>query len=41
MKARTLMLSCSSLHVQYVGDGDDKTWLYENKHLPVHGGKVG
>lgn len=25
---------------QYACDGDDKTWLYENKHLPVHGGKV-
>ena len=26
--------------LQYACDGDDKTWLYENKHLPVHGGKV-
>lgn len=25
---------------QYACDGDDKTWLYENKYLPVHGGKV-
>ena len=25
---------------QYACDGDDKTWLYENKLLPVHGGKV-
>lgn len=28
-------------HIQYACDGDDKTWLYENKFLPVHGGKVG
>lgn len=26
---------------QYPADGNDKTWLYDNKHLPVHGGKVG
>ena len=26
--------------VQYACDGDDKTWLYENKFLPVHGGKA-
>jgi deoxynucleotidyltransferase terminal-interacting protein 1 len=25
---------------KYVCDGDDKTWLYDNKHLPVHGGKA-
>ena len=25
---------------KYACDGDDKTWLYENKHLPVHGGKA-
>ena len=29
-----------SIVLQYACDGDDKTWLYENKHLPVHGGKV-
>ena len=26
--------------LQYPADGNDKTWLYDNKHLPVHGGKV-
>lgn len=25
---------------KYACDGDDKTWLYENKLLPVHGGKA-
>jgi deoxynucleotidyltransferase terminal-interacting protein 1 len=25
---------------KYACDGDDKTWLYENKFLPVHGGKA-
>lgn len=25
---------------KYVCDGDDKTWLYDNKHMPVHGGKA-
>ena len=28
------------LLLQYPADGNDKTWLYDNKHLPVHGGKV-
>ena len=35
-----LVRVCKSLFLQYACDGDDKTWLYENKHLPVHGGKV-
>ena len=26
--------------MQYVCDGDDKTWLFDNKYMPVHGGKV-
>lgn len=35
-----LAVSLLSALSQYACDGDDKTWLYENKHLPVHGGKV-
>ena len=25
---------------QYSGDQDDKTWLYENHHMPATGGKA-
>ncbi len=31
---------CVCVCMQYACDGDDKTWLYENKYLPVHGGKA-
>ena len=35
-----MMSYVCGLALQFVCDGDDKTWLYENKYLPVHGGKV-